>query len=153
MALELRSPAFDDGDEVPVEYTCDGDDVSPALEWSGEPEGTETFALIMDDPDAPVGTFVHWVAYDIPASASGLPRSAPAETVLPTGGTHGANSWDRLGYGGPCPPDGTHRYFFKLYALDASLGLDPGATKKAVLDAMDGHVLEESRLMGKYTRR
>lgn len=153
MALELRSPAFDHGETIPVEHTCDGEDVSPVLEWSGTPEETERFVLIMDDPDAPVGTFVHWVAYDIPASTDRLPRSVPAETVIPAGGTHGENSWNRLGYGGPCPPDGTHRYFFKLYALDASLGLDPGATKKAVLDAMEGHVLEEARLMGEYTRQ
>lgn len=152
MALELRSEAFDEGGEIPDEYTCDGEDVSPPLTWSGAPGETETFALIMDDPDAPAGTFVHWVAYDLPASATELPRSVPPETVLPPGGVHGENSWRRLGYGGPCPPDGTHRYVFKLYALDASLGLDPGAAKRTVLQAMEDHVLEEARLVGEYTR-
>lgn len=152
MGLELRSEAFDDGDVIPLRYTCDGEDVSPALKWSGAPDGVEAFALVMDDPDAPTGTFVHWVAYDIPASTTALPEEIPDQTVLPPGGIHGENSWHRLGYGGPCPPDGRHRYFFKLYALDTSLGLDPGATKRELLDAMDGHVLSEARLLGEYER-
>lgn len=152
MALKLRSEAFDEGGEIPGEFTCDGEDVSPPLTWSGVPDETESFVLIMDDPDAPAGTFVHWVAYDLPASATELPRSVPSETVLPPGGVHGENSWRRLGYGGPCPPDGTHRYVFKLYALEVSLGLDPGASKREVLEALEGHVLEEARLVGEYTR-
>ena len=152
MTLAIRSDAFDEGGAIPTPYSCDGDDVSPPLSWSGVPEGTETFALIMDDPDAPGGTFVHWVAYDLPASVTGLSRDVPPQTVLPPGGVHGENSWGRLGYGGPCPPDGTHRYVFKLYALDGSLGLGSGATKREVLDAMEGRVLEEARLVGEYTR-
>lgn len=152
MALEIRSPAFGSGDEIPAEFTCDGDDGSPPLTWTDAPDGTESFALIVDDPDAPGGTFVHWVAYDLPATASELPAGVPAETVLPEGGVHGENSWSRLGYGGPCPPDGSHRYFFKLYALDRSLGLRPGATKRELVEAMEGHVLGEARLVGRYER-
>lgn len=152
MFLELRSEAFDDGSEIPAEYTCDGENVSPALAWSGAPDATESFVLIMDDPDAPGGTFVHWIAYDLPASTTELSRDVPPETVLPPGGVHGENSWGRLGYGGPCPPDGTHRYVFKLYALDTSLRLAPGAGKRAVLDAMEGHVVADARLVGEYTR-
>lgn len=152
MALEIRSPAFGSGDEIPTVHTCDGEDRSPPLEWDGAPDGTESFVLIVDDPDAPGGTFVHWVVYDLPASAAGLSAGVGPDTVLPDGGVHGENSWGRLGYGGPCPPDGEHRYFFKLRALDGPLGLRPGATKREVLEAMEGHVLDEARLVGRYER-
>lgn len=152
MALEIRSPAFGSEDEIPTVHTCDGDDRSPPLEWDGAPDGTESFALIVDDPDAPAGTFVHWVVYDVPASVAGLPAGVGPDTVLSDGGVHGENSWGRLGYGGPCPPDGEHRYFFKLRALDRPLGLRPGATKREVLEAMEGHVLDEARLVGRYER-
>ncbi len=151
MDFDLRSSAFDDGDPIPRTFSCDGDDVSPALAWSGAPDGVESFVLIMDDPDAPAGTWVHWVVYDIPAGVRELDEDVPPRTVLPGGGTHGENSWGKLGYGGPCPPSGTHRYVFKLYALDARLGLDPGARKRRVLETMEGHVLDETRLVGEYT--
>lgn len=152
MSFELTSPAFDEGGTIPSRFTCDGDDVSPALAWAAPPDGTEGFAVIMDDPDAPAGTWVHWVVYDLPPSLSSLEEDVPPRTILQGGGTHGENSWGRVGYGGPCPPDGTHTYVFKLYALDARLGLDPGADKARLLDAMEGHVLAEARLTADYAR-
>ncbi len=152
MGLKLRSSAFDGGGRIPVRFTCDGADESPPLAWSGAPDGVRTWAVIMDDPDAPGGTWVHWVAFDLPGSASELPGALPPDTTLPGGGVHGENSWGRIGYGGPCPPDRIHRYVFKLYALDASLGLHPGAGKRDVLDAMEGHVLDEARLVAEYAR-
>ena len=153
MDLQLTSPAFQEGKDIPSRFTCDGEDLSPALQWSDPPEGTESFALIMDDPDAPVGTWDHWIVFDLPASARGLPDGVPGGESLPDGGTHGKNSWGRTEYGGPCPPGGTHRYFFKLYALDTRLGLDPGAGKKSLLAALEGHVLAQGQLMGTYRRR
>jgi Raf kinase inhibitor-like YbhB/YbcL family protein len=146
MEMSLTSPAFNDGEPIPQKYSCDGEDVSPDLDWFGIPQGTKSLTLIMDDPDAPVGTWVHWVLFNIPADMPGL-------QVGMTGvGVDGSNSWNRTGYGGPCPPGGTHRYFFKLYALDLVLDLEPGADKEAVLEAMDGHVIGEAVLMGTYTR-
>ena len=134
-------------------YTCDGKDISPELAWSGAPDGTKSFALICDDPDAPVGTWVHWVVYNIPSHATGLPKGVPTIKELPDGTRQGINDFHRIGYGGPCPPRGpAHRYFFKLYALDTKLDLPPGATKEQVLEAMKGHVLGEAQLMGKYER-
>ena len=153
MVFELTSSAFAAGESIPREYTCDGDDISPPLEWTDPPPGTQSLALIGDDPDAPVGTWVHWVLYDLPAETRGLPEDVPSDADLPGGGRSGENSWRRLGYGGPCPPGGTHRYFFKLYALDTVLGLDAGAGKKQVLTAMEGHVLAEAELMGTYSRK
>ncbi len=153
MTFRLSSSAFEHEAGIPVRYTCDGEDLSPPLLWEGVPEGTLSLALIMDDPDAPVGTWVHWVVYDLPAAMSGLEEGVPPEPELPGGGRHGTNSWRRLGYGGPCPPGGTHRYFFKLYALDVEeLGLPAGASKGEVLRAMEGHVLAEAALMGRYGR-
>ena len=153
MPFELTSTAFGPGEPIPRQYTCDGEDMSPLLQWGEPPEGTQSFALIADDPDAPVGTWVHWVLYDLPAEARGLPEAVPPDAELPDGSRQGKNSWRRLGYGGPCPPGGTHRYFFKLYALDSTLGLSAGANKERVLKAMEGHVLAEAELMGVYTRR
>ena len=153
MVFELTSSAFAAGESIPPRYTCDGDDVSPLLEWTDPPAGTQSLALICDDPDAPVGTWVHWVLYDLPAETRTLPEAVPADADLPGGGRNGENSWRRLGYGGPCPPSGTHRYFFKLYALDTVLGLDAGAGKKQVLKAMEGHVLAQVELMGTYSRK
>lgn len=151
MALELTSPAFAHNTLIPAQYTCDGEDISPPLHWHHVPSGALSLTLIMDDPDAPRGTWVHWVIYDIPAASSGLPESvSPTEAF--SGGTQGTNSWPRLGYGGPCPPSGAHRYFFKLYALDTRLNLPPGATKSDVLHAMSGHVLDEAVLVGLYQR-
>jgi len=153
MAFELTSTAFGQGEPIPRRYTCDGEDISPPLQWSDPPQGTQSFALIADDPDAPMGTWVHWVLYNIPAQARGLPEAVSSDAELPDGSRHGQNSWRRLGYGGPCPPSGTHRYFFKLYALDAQLDLAAGANKKQLLRAMEGHILAQAELMGTYTRR
>ncbi|RMF84930.1 MAG: YbhB/YbcL family Raf kinase inhibitor-like protein [Nitrospinota bacterium] len=151
--LALTSPAFKPGSPIPVRYTCDGEDLSPPLQWSNVPSGTKSFALVVDDPDAPMGTWDHWILYDIPATTTRLPAGIAATRRVPEVGTHGRNSWRRLGYGGPCPPGGTHRYFFKLYALDTVLQLKPGATKKKLLRAMQGHILAQGELMGTYQRR
>lgn len=150
--ISITSDAFNDGAMIPKEYTCDGTDISPALSWSGVPEGTQSLALICDDPDAPMGTWVHWVLFNIPASANGLPRAVPPDKILENGAGHGINDFGNFGYGGPCPPGGTHRYFFKIYALDAELALAPGIKKEALLTAMQGHILAEGRLVGHYKR-
>jgi len=153
MAFELTSSVFAQGEPIPVKYTCDGEDVSPPLEWGDPPQGTESFALVNDDPDAPVGTWDHWILYNLPPEARSLPEAVPSDAELPDGSQHGQNSWRRLGYGGPCPPSGTHRYFFKLYALDTSLDLASNANKKQLLQAMEGHVLAQAELMGVYSRK
>ena len=153
----LRSPSFTDGASIPIRHTCEGADGSPALEWTGAPPGTKSLALVVDDPDAPDPkapkmTWVHWLLYDLPPSAAGLPESV-ARDALPAGTRQGVNDWRRTGWGGPCPPIGRHRYFFKLYALDAALG-DLAAPTKAKLEAaMKGHVLAEARLMGTYEKQ
>ncbi len=145
--LSFASAAFGYGETIPKRYTCDGEDISPPLTWGQAPEGTRAWVLIMDDPDAPMGTWVHWVLYDLPAETTGLPEGTQGV------GTQGRNSWGRLGYGGPCPPPGKpHRYFFRLYALDAPLGLPPGATKAQVERAMQGHILARGEWMGRYGR-
>jgi Raf kinase inhibitor-like YbhB/YbcL family protein len=144
MEIKVTSSAFEDGGIIPAKYTCDGQDVSPPLEWQGVPEGSKSLALINDDPDAPMGTWVHWVMYDIPPETSGLPENVPLDKVLPNGAKQGMTNFRRIGYGGPCPPSGTHRYFFKIYALDTQLGLDAGATK---------NIIAEGQLVGKYKRR
>lgn len=151
-AMTVTSPAFEQGGMIPSEYTCAGGDYSPVIEWSGVPEGTQSLVLIMDDPDAPRGTWVHWLLYNIPASARGLPEKVPSDRVLADGSVHGKNSWPKYGYGGPCPPSGTHRYYFKVYALDTVLDLKPGAKKRQVLKAMDGHVLGYGELMGRFRK-
>lgn len=156
MALTLTSSAFQASESIPRKYTCDGDDISPPLSWSNLPEGTRSLALIMDDPDAPDPaapkmTWVHWVLYDIPAGATGLPENT-ALSGLPGGTREGLNNWDRTGYGGPCPPKGSHRYFHKLYALDTTLGDLDQPTKDQLLEAMEGHVLEQAELIGTYER-
>ncbi|MFQ5794883.1 MAG: YbhB/YbcL family Raf kinase inhibitor-like protein [Candidatus Bipolaricaulia bacterium] len=155
MPFELTSTAFAPGEPIPRKYTCDGEDISPPLQWSDPPQDTQSFALIADDPDAPRGTWVHWVLYNLPAEARGLPEAVPSDADLPDGSRHGQNSWRRLSYGGPCPPGGTHRYFFKLYALDTALDLDlaTGASKKQLLQAIEGHILAETEVMGVYSRR
>jgi hypothetical protein len=153
MVFELTSAAFAAGEPIPPQYTCDGEDISPPLEWSEPPAGTQSLALICDDPDAPVGTWVHWVLFNLPAGARALPEAVPSDADLSDGGRHGNNSWRRLGYGGPCPPSATHRYFFKLYALDTALDLAAGASKKELLGAMEGHVLAQAELMGVYSRQ
>lgn len=153
MSIKLTSTAFDEGGMIPAEYTCDGQNISPPLAWSGVPEGAKTLALIADDPDAPRGTWVHWVVYQIPATEKGLPENVPPRETLDNGARAGTNDFKKLGYGGPCPPSGTHRYFFKLYALDATLDLSSGATKDQLLKATEGHVVAEGQLMGRYQRR
>jgi len=153
MAFELQSPAFTNDGEIPRQYTCDGTDVSPPLAWQNPPSGTRSFTLIADDPDAPVGTWVHWVIYNLPAEMRGLPEGVPSSETLPDGGQQGINDFRKVGYGGPCPPRGpAHRYFFKLYALDSPTNLKPRATKQQLLDAMKGHILAEVQLMGRYRR-
>src|SRR5262245_32340041 len=152
--LELSSSAFTAGGPIPTRYTCDGEDASPSLRWSGLPGGTKSLALICDDPDAPAGTWVHWVLYDLPPSVTELSEAIPTAEVTPQGAKQGTNDFRRLGYGGPCPPPGKpHRYFFKLYALDTTLDLRPRATKKEVVDAMKGHILAEGQFMGTYKRK
>ncbi len=152
-ALTLRSGAFSAGGEIPRRYTCDGADVSPPLQWDGVPQGTKSFVLLCEDPDAPGGMWVHWVAHGIPASARQLPEGVAEVEELADGTRQGMNDFRRLGYGGPCPPRGTrHRYFFRLYALDAPLAVGPKADRARVLEAMRGHVLEEAELMGTYAR-
>lgn len=154
MPFSLTTTAFQPGGDIPRKFTCQGADVSPALAWTDAPPATQSFALIADDPDAPVGTWVHWVAYDLPATAHNLPEGVPKTAELRGGGRQGLNDFGNLGYGGPCPPAGNpHRYFFKLYALKAKLGLQHGASKKQVEQAMQGQVLGEVQLMGKYKRQ
>ncbi|MDI6741123.1 MAG: YbhB/YbcL family Raf kinase inhibitor-like protein [Smithella sp.] len=151
--FELKSSAFASGAMIPSLYTCKGKDISPPLTWSGAPAGTKSFVLICDDPDAPLMTWVHWVYYNIPASVTSLPEALAKSEKPQQGGIHGKNSFGDLGYGGPCPPWGTHRYFFKLYALDTMLTLPIGAKKKDVLKAMDKHVLNKTELIGKYKKK
>ncbi|MBW2436199.1 MAG: YbhB/YbcL family Raf kinase inhibitor-like protein [Deltaproteobacteria bacterium] len=152
MALVITSSAFSEGQAIPSLYTCDGPDVSPDLAWSGVPETAASLALICDDPDAPMGTWVHWVLFNIPADTDRLPAEIPSDGILENSACHGKNDFGKLGYGGPCPPGGTHRYFFKLYALDTQLELDSGSTKAQLLEAMQGHILAEGQLMGTYSR-
>ncbi|MDM9385129.1 YbhB/YbcL family Raf kinase inhibitor-like protein [Chlorogloeopsis sp. ULAP01] len=151
--MKLASSVLEENDFIPAKYTCDGADISPALSWDEPPPETESFALIVDDPDAPKRTFVHWVVYDIPAKARQLSEQIATVKTLPNGGVQGKNDFGNLGYGGPCPPSGTHRYFFKLYALDKKLGLQPGATKNQIEAAMDGHILATAELVGRYQRQ
>lgn len=150
--MEISSPAFKHGDFIPRRYTCDGNDVSPPLNWENVPEGTKSFAIISDDPDCPTGTWVHWILYNIPSDLRSLPENVPKDRQLKNGALQGNSDFRRPGYGGPCPPGGTHRYFFKLYALDTLLNPGPGATKSDVVKAMQGHILGQCELMGKYRR-
>lgn len=153
MALTLQTKAFPEGGEIPSKYTCTGEDVSPDLAWSGAPQGTKSFALIVEDPDAPSGTFTHWIVYDLPGSAHQLPENVAKADDLSGGGRQGRNDFRRSGYGGPCPPPGKpHRYFFKLYALNTTLNLRAGALKRDVESAMRGHVIAQAELMGKFGR-
>ena len=153
MSFTLISSAFQEGAIIPKKHTCSGQDVSPPLSWSASPKGTRSFALIMDDPDAPGGTWVHWVMFNIPGQTSGLPEGVPPNKTFPTGEQQGNNDFRRIGYGRPCPPPGKpHRYFLKLYALDNTLKLQPGATKVEVLAACQKHILGEAHLMGRFGR-
>jgi Raf kinase inhibitor-like YbhB/YbcL family protein len=152
MDIKVTSSVFKDGEIIPRRHACDGADISPPLSWTSVPGGAKTIALICDDPDAPVGTWVHWVLFNLPAGVKELAEAVPPDRDLANGGKQGLNDWRRIGYGGPCPPGGTHRYFFKLYALDTVLNLQPGATKAELLRAMEGHILAQGQLMGKYRR-
>ena len=152
MAISITSSAFTDGAMIPKKHTCDAEDISPDLKWSGVPKEAKSLALICDDPDAPAGTWVHWVLFNIPADVTGLPAGISSEAVLKKGAHYGKNDFRKLGYGGPCPPGGTHRYFFKVYALDTLLNLESGSTKAQIVAAMKGHILAEGQLMGKYKR-
>lgn len=144
--MKLSSPIFENGQAIPSEYTCDGADISPALNFSGIPKNAKSLALIMDDPDAPMGTWVHWVIWNIPPNITGFSKGE--KITFPQGN----NSWGNIEYGGPCPPSGIHHYYFKLYALDTMLDLREGATKKQLVEAMSGHIIEQAQLIGTYSR-
>jgi Raf kinase inhibitor-like YbhB/YbcL family protein len=150
--MKLESDAFGPDGLIPQHYTCDGENISPSLRWDRPPDHTRSLVLIVDDPDAPGKTFVHWVLYDLPPETHNLPERVATQPKLYNGAIQGTNDFGRLGYRGPCPPSGTHRYFFKLYALDQRLGLVPGATKTQVVNAMENHVLASAELVGLYTR-
>jgi len=152
--FHLSSDAFLSGDMIPIRHTCEGRDLSPPLTWGDPPEGTRSFALVCEDPDAPRGIWVHWVLFNLPAQVRGLPQGVEPDPELADGSRQGRNDFGRLGYGGPCPPPGRgpHRYYFRLYALDTLLALPPGATRADLLAAMDGHVLASAELMGRFER-
>lgn len=152
MSLTLSSSAFAQGKSIPAEFSCKGRDISPALAWTGAPANTASFALILEDPDAPGGTFVHWVIYNIPAVSNGLAEAVAPQPTFDDGTAQGMNSGSRRYYMGPCPPSGTHRYFFRLYALDTRLDLAQGATADQLRKAMQGHVLAQGELMGTFSK-
>ncbi|MEE9132763.1 MAG: YbhB/YbcL family Raf kinase inhibitor-like protein [Gemmatimonadota bacterium] len=154
MSVEITSSAFEDGGFIPARHTCEGEDLSPPLKWANVPGDSKSLAIICDDPDAPAGTWVHWVTYDMSPTLSELPEGIPPSEITPDGAKQGVNDFRRTGYGGPCPPPGgPHRYFFKLYALDIEPGLPAGASKADLLRVMEGHVLGEGQLMGLYQRK
>ncbi|MFA6600394.1 MAG: YbhB/YbcL family Raf kinase inhibitor-like protein [Candidatus Omnitrophota bacterium] len=151
--LKVTSDAFEEGGPIPADHTCDGRDKSPVLRWSGAPAGTQSFAIITDDPDALVGEWVHWIVYDLPPTVDMMPEGVPELGKLANAEKHGMNDFGRLGYGGPCPPSGTHRYIFKVYALDCMLKAPAGLKKKDLLKAMEGHILGMGQLVGTYERK
>jgi Raf kinase inhibitor-like YbhB/YbcL family protein len=154
MTIKITSTGFAEAQPIPSKYTCDGEDVSPPLSWDSPPNGTRSLALICDDPDAPSGTWVHWVIYDLSATTTELPEAVPANEEALNGAKQGRNDFGRVGYGGPCPPAGkAHRYYFKLFALDSALNLKAGATKADVENAMKGHIVGQGQLMGTYKRK
>ena len=155
MSIEVTSSAFTEGARIPKKYTCDGQDISPALKWSGVPQKTKSIALICDDPDAPSGTWVHWVIYSIPQDLTELQEGVVKTNMLPDGTKQGTTDFKRVGYGGPCPPPGhgAHHYYFKVYALDIQVGLKAGATKKDLEKSMKGHILAQGQLIGTYERK
>lgn len=153
MSFELRSADFSNGSTIPQQFTCVGADISPALEWSAPPANTQSFALIVDDPDAPVGNWVHWVLYNLPAALHSLPQNFPKSEKASDGTLQGRNDFGKIGYGGPCPPPGkVHRYFFKLYALDTPLTLKPGASRKDLERAVQSHILAQAETMARFSR-
>lgn len=153
MTIKITSPAFEQGGMIPSKYTADGQNISPPLKWEGVPVGTTSIALISDDPDAPIGTWVHWVMWNIPQDRKELPENIPSDQKLSDGSIQGITDFRRPGYGGPAPPSGTHRYYFKIYALNTKLDLPTNSTKAQLVKAMEGHILAEGELMGKYKRR
>jgi len=151
--IEIKSSAFQEGGIIPRKYTCDAEDISPPLSWTAPPAETKSLVLICDDPDAPVGTWVHWVLYNLPPDVTELPEGVPPDRTVLGGAMQGTNDFRKIGYGGPCPPRGpAHRYFFKLYAVDFQPELRPGMRKKDVLKAIEGHILAQGQLMGRYKR-
>jgi len=150
--MEITSSAFDEGAMIPEKYTCDNIDISPPLKWTNIPEGTKTLAIICDDPDAPMGTWVHWILFNLPADINELSEDIPALEILPNGAKQGKNDFGKIGYGGPCPPGGTHRYYFKVYALSEELDIKAGISKSELLKAMEGNILSDEKLMGRYKR-
>jgi Raf kinase inhibitor-like YbhB/YbcL family protein len=154
MAFSVSSSDFQSGGDIPKKFTCDGADSSPELSWTEPPAGTQSLALITDDPDAPVGTFTHWVLFNLPASTHSLAGNVSKIDELPNGARQGRNGFRKIGYGGPCPPPGKpHRYYFKLYALDKQLDLNPGASKEELEKALEGHILGKAEIVGKYGRQ
>lgn len=151
-SISLKSTAFKNGGMIPKAHSCDGKDVSPPLSWSGVPKGTQSLAIVCEDPDAPAGIWVHWVVFNIPTDVNKLPKGLPPDGTLRDGAKQGMNDFHRLGYGGPCPPSGTHRYYFRIYALNKKLDRKPGLTKFQLIRAMEGHILAQGQLMGKYER-
>jgi Raf kinase inhibitor-like YbhB/YbcL family protein len=151
--LQVTSPAFQQGQPIPAKFTCDGANISPPLQWGQPPAGAKSLALIVDDPDAPQGTWVHWILFNLPPTTEGLMESASNDADFPKNALEGINDFRKTGYGGPCPPSGTHRYFFRLYALDTLLALPADAKRADVDRAMAGHVLAQGELMGTYGKR
>ncbi len=151
--IKLESSAFKESEMIPSQYTCDGKNISTPIKWSGIPEGTKSIALITDDPDAPMGDWVHWIIYNIPPTINHLEENIPHDKKLKNGTIQGINDFRKNGYGGPCPPSGTHRYYFKIYALDLILEENSNMTKRMLLDKMKNHILAEGQLMGKYKRK
>jgi Raf kinase inhibitor-like YbhB/YbcL family protein len=152
MDINVASTAIKEGGMIPAKYTCDGANVSPPIEWSGVPANAKTIALIADDPDAPGRTWVHWVVFDLATSEKNLAENVPPQETIAGGGKQGTNDFLKVGYGGPCPPSGTHRYYFRVYALDKELRLDSKTTKGQLTKAMEGHILAQGELMGRYRR-
>lgn len=159
MTIRLESPSFREGDLIPRAHTCDGEDISPSLSWENVPEGAHSLLLIVEDPDAPMGTWTHWLLYDLPAALRGLPEGLPHDPrvhfvfdKIEFTAKQGRNDFKKPGYGGPCPPSGTHRYYFRIYALDSMTNLEPNASRQEVFQAIQGHILAEGQLMGQYSR-
>ena len=153
MVFVVESPAFENGEIIPKKYTCDGEDISPPLKWHDLPEKTKSLALICEDPDAPLFTWIHWVIYSIPPPVNELEENIPKKEILEWGAKQGKNSWGRIGYGGPCPPGKKpHRYFFRLYALDEEIGLEPGLKKKELMKKVEKHIIAKAEIMGRYGR-
>jgi len=153
MEIKLTSTAFEQGGMIPPKYTCDGDDISPPLQWDSVPDGTVSIAVISDDPDAPMGTWVHWLLYNLPPDETELAEGFPDDETLKDGTRQGVTSFGKCGYGGPCPPSGTHRYYFKIYAVDTAIDTATVLDKQALLDNLEGHILSQGQLMGRYKRQ